>query len=219
MMKTKVDAKYEKFLTFLRAIESEESSIIPTSSSKKLDSAQYTPHASRSTTAFPADMHQANSRKSKALEPQAPHRSSLRCKDDPREFRGSISFSTVHTRLFELIDDDETSEMILTNSYRFSDSMGEGLERHQSEWEERTKSMKTRVIKDRAKLAKQQRKEKQERDKLPSSALVVSEDSNSTARERKENEGQETKVLQSESKRRKNTWFLLRKKGQVACAI
>jgi len=220
-MKTNVDAKYDKFLIFLQAIKSEESSIIipATSSSKKLDSAQYTPHASRSTAAFPADMHQANSRKSKALEPQAPHRSSLRCKDDPREFRGSISFSTVHTRLFELIDDDETSEMILTNSYRFSDSMGEGLEKHQSEWEERTKSMKTRAIKDRTKLAKQHRKEKQERDKLPSSALVVSEDSNSTARERKENEGQETKVLQSESKRRKNTWFPLRKKGQVACAI
>lgn len=76
----------------------------------------------------------------------------------------------------------------------------EDLEKHQSEWEERTKSMKTRAIKDRTKLAKQQRKEKQERDKLPSSALVVSEDSNTTSCERKENEGKESKVLQSELK-------------------
>ena len=212
-MMSKVDAKYDKFLTFLRAIENDESN--PTTSSKKmLDSAQHTQR--RSTAAFPADMHQAKSRRSKALEPQAPHRSSLRCKDDPREFRGSISFSTVHTRLFELIDDDddETSGIILTNSYRFSDIMCEDLEKHQSEWEERTKSMKTRAIKHRANKAKQQRKEK----KLLSSALVVSEDSNSTACDRKENEDKESKVLQSERKRR-NIWFPLRKKGQVACAI
>lgn len=47
----------------------------------------------------------------------------------------------------------------------------------------------------------------------------MSEDNNSTARERKVNEDKESKVLQSESKRRKNTWFPLQKKGQVACAI
>jgi hypothetical protein len=211
-MMNKVDAKYDKFLTFLRAIENDERIIPTTSSMKMLDSAQHTPR--RSTAAFPADMHQANSRRSKALEPpQAPHRSSLRCKDDPREFRGSISFSTVHTRLFELIDDDnddETSGINLTNSYRFSDSMGEDLEKHQSEWEERTKSMKTRAIKDRANKAKQQRKEK----RLLSSALVVCEDSNSTACDRKENEDKESKIL-----KRRNVWFPLRKKGQVACAI
>jgi hypothetical protein len=215
-MMNKVDAKYDKFLTFLRAIENDERCINPTTSSKKmLDSAQHTTR--RSTAAFPADMHQANSRRSKALEPQTPHRSSLRCKDDPREFRGSISFSTVHTRLFELLDDDddETSGIILTNSYRFSDNMGEDLEKHQSEWEERTKSMKTRAIKHRANKAKQQRKEKK---LLSSSALDVSEDSNSTACDRKENEDKESKVLQSERKRR-NIWFPLRKKGQVACAI
>jgi hypothetical protein len=73
--------------------------------------------------------------------------------------------------------------------------------------------MKTRAIKDRTNKAKQQRKER----KL-SSALVVSEDSNSTACDRKENEDKELKVLQSERKRR-NGWFPLRKKGQVACAI
>ena len=71
--------------------------------------------------------------------------------------------------------------------------MGEGLEKHQSEWEERTKSMRTHEITDRAKKAKQQRKEE-----AAFKALVVSEDSNSTA-----NEDKESKVLLSDSKRDK----------------
>jgi hypothetical protein len=105
--------------------------------------------------------------------------------------------------------------MILTKSYRFSDSMGEDLETHINQWEERTKSMKTREIKDRANKAKHQRKKKQENDKLLSSALILREDSIITACVENENEGEQSKVLQYASKRRRNRWFPFRDKLHV----
>ena len=108
---------------------------------------------------------------SQPLDIQKPRRSSLRSTDRRRDSTRSVGFSTVQTRVFEMIIEHNVARPEALNAiedeliWRFADSVSD-IETHQNELEEERKSEYSRMIDDhiqRVELEKMERELKRQR--------------------------------------------------------